>query len=92
MRSAIFSMLLALAASAGAETVIINRSVTSGRVDIGPNAHTGSIVIDGTRVEKSGTSGRANVDAAKAKVRVGKQLDQARLRVFDQLDRLQGKP
>lgn len=92
MRSTIFVILMAAAAAPGAETVIVNRSVTHGRVDIGPNAHTGSIVIDGNRVETSGSSGTANVSAAEAKARAAQQLERARQRISRQLDRLNGKP
>jgi hypothetical protein len=91
MRAASVVMLSALAASTQAETVIVNRSVNHGRIDIGPNAHTGSIVIDGHRVESSGTHEGSAAEAAEAKAKVAKQLDQARQRIFERLDRLNGK-
>ncbi|NJD06476.1 MAG: hypothetical protein FIA97_08240 [Methylococcaceae bacterium] len=92
MRGASLLLLSTLTASVQAETVIVNRSVNHGRIDIGPNAHTGSIVIDGNRVESSGTRQASPAEATEAKARVAKQLDQARQRVIDQLNRLQGKP
>jgi len=83
--------LLTAATAATAETVIINHSVNTGQVDIGSNAHTGSIVIDGVRVGNHPAVAASRDEAAAARARVGSSLDQAQRRIREQLQRLSGR-
>ena len=88
MKTSIGILLFVYAGLVSAENIIVNRSISTGRIDIGPNAHTGSIVIDGNRIETSSTTSDQKVDPKVVEAEVNRRLAEAARRVKEQLDRL----